>query len=180
MRQGELRVEGNRLFKVPLFAKAAEQYTAAIGKWKHPAFYFNLAVAQLNLGQDVEARDSLEHALHYGEAALGADDFKEAQKQLRELEQLLGRIRITSSTEGAEITIDGATLFATVCGWCHQDGGRAEGKGPKLAGTTRSDEFILNRIRNGKTGAMPAFAGSFSEGQIIAILAYIRTLEDTP
>lgn len=76
--------------------------------------------------------------------------------------------------------IDGETLFATVCGWCHEGGGHIAGKGPKLAGTTRSDEFILNRIRNGKPGAMPAFGGSFSEGQIIAILAYIRTLEDTP
>jgi len=76
--------------------------------------------------------------------------------------------------------IDGATLFATVCGWCHEGGGHTAGKGPKLAGTTRSDEFILNRIRNGKPGAMPAFGGSFSEGQIVAILAYIRTLEDTP
>jgi mono/diheme cytochrome c family protein len=82
--------------------------------------------------------------------------------------------------EASEKDIDGATLFATVCGWCHEDGGRSDGKGPKLAGTTRSDEFILNRIRNGKPGAMPAFGGSFSEGQIVAILAYIRTLEDAP
>jgi mono/diheme cytochrome c family protein len=82
--------------------------------------------------------------------------------------------------EASEKDIDGATLFATVCGWCHEDGGRSAGKGPKLAGTTRSDEFILNRVRNGKPGAMPAFGGSFSEGQIVAILAYIRTLEDAP
>jgi mono/diheme cytochrome c family protein len=88
--------------------------------------------------------------------------------------------RAPRPAEASPSDIDGATLFATVCGWCHQDGGRAEGKGPKLAGTTRSDAFILDRIRNGKTGAMPAFGGSFSEGQIIAILAYIRTLEDTP
>jgi hypothetical protein len=27
---------------------------------------------------------------------------------------------------------------------------------------------------------MPGFGGSFSEGQIVAILAYIRTLEDAP
>jgi mono/diheme cytochrome c family protein len=82
--------------------------------------------------------------------------------------------------EASPNDIDGATLFATICGWCHEDGGRSAGKGPKLAGTQRSDEFILNRIRNGKPGAMPAFGGSFSEGQIVAILAYIRTLEDTP
>jgi len=85
-----------------------------------------------------------------------------------------------SPAEASPNDIDGATMFATVCGWCHENGGRTAGKGPKLAGTTRSDEFILNRIRNGKPGAMPAFGGSFSEGQIAAIVAYIRTLEDTP
>jgi mono/diheme cytochrome c family protein len=80
--------------------------------------------------------------------------------------------------EASPNDIDGQTLFASVCGFCHQDGGRTEGKGPKLAGTGRSDDFIIARIRNGKPGAMPAFAGTFSEGQIIAILAYIRALED--
>ena len=80
--------------------------------------------------------------------------------------------------EASPNDIDGPTIFASVCGYCHQDGGRAEGKGPKLAGTKRSDEFILDRIRNGKSGSMPAFGGTFSEGQIIAILAYIRSLED--
>ena len=80
--------------------------------------------------------------------------------------------------EASPNDIDGATMFATVCGYCHQDGGRTEGKGPKLAGTKRSDDFIIARIRNGKPGAMPAFGGAFSEGQIIAILAYIRALED--
>jgi mono/diheme cytochrome c family protein len=82
--------------------------------------------------------------------------------------------------EASPNDIDGPTMFATVCGYCHQDGGRTEGKGPKLAGTKRSDDFIIARIRNGKPGAMPAFGGTFSEGQIIAILAYIRSLEDDP
>jgi mono/diheme cytochrome c family protein len=80
--------------------------------------------------------------------------------------------------EASPSDIDGPTMFATSCGFCHQDGGRAEGKGPKLAGSKRSDEFIIERIKKGKVGAMPAFGGAFSEGQIIAILAYIRTLED--
>jgi mono/diheme cytochrome c family protein len=88
--------------------------------------------------------------------------------------------KVPPPPEASASDIDGETLFATICGWCHEGGGRTAGKGPKLAGTTRSDDFILNRIRNGKPGAMPAFGGSFSEGQIIAILAYIRTLEDTP
>ena len=80
--------------------------------------------------------------------------------------------------EASPNDIDGLTMFATLCGYCHQDGGRADGKGPKLAGSKRSDEYIIERIKKGKVGAMPAFGGAFSDGQIIAILAYIRGLED--
>ena len=107
----DLFLEGNRLFRIPLFGKAAEKYEAALGKWKHPAFYFNLAVAQLNLGQDVEAHENLERALKHGEEPLGADEFREAQKQLREVERQLGRIRVTCQTNGAEVTLDGVALF---------------------------------------------------------------------
>ncbi|PYM19404.1 MAG: cytochrome C oxidase Cbb3 [Candidatus Rokuibacteriota bacterium] len=84
-----------------------------------------------------------------------------------------------SPDTGSSNTVDGEKLFATSCGWCHQDGGRAAGRGPKLAGSDRTDEYLLNRIRVGKEGAMPAFAGSFSEPQLRAIVAYIRSLKDT-
>jgi mono/diheme cytochrome c family protein len=71
-------------------------------------------------------------------------------------------------------------LFATSCGWCHQSGGRAEGRGPKLAGTDKSDEYIINQIKKGKPPGMPAFGGSFNDTQINAILSYIRDLKDEP
>jgi mono/diheme cytochrome c family protein len=77
-----------------------------------------------------------------------------------------------------KIDIDGETMFATSCGFCHQSGGRADGRGPKLAGSTRSDDFIANRVRKGKPGAMPAYGSVFSESQIMAIVGYIRTLEE--
>jgi mono/diheme cytochrome c family protein len=74
--------------------------------------------------------------------------------------------------------IEGGQMFATSCGFCHQNGGRAAGKGPKLAGTTRDNDYLAERIRKGKPGAMPAFGGAFSESQIMAIVAYIRALEE--
>jgi mono/diheme cytochrome c family protein len=80
--------------------------------------------------------------------------------------------------EASPNDIDGQQMFATTCGYCHQDGGRAAGRGPKLSKSERSDEYIIERIRKGKTGAMPAFGAVFSDGQIIAILAYIRGLDD--
>jgi hypothetical protein len=102
---------GNRRARIPLFVQAAEQYAAALGKWKHPVFYFNLAIAQLNLGHEVEARESLVHALQYGEEPLGAGQFHEAQKQLQDLERQLGRLRITCQAAGAEVALDGVTVF---------------------------------------------------------------------
>lgn len=107
----EAFLEGNRLFKIPLFSRAAEKYLEAIDKWKHPAFYFNLAIAEINLGQYLEARDSLERALKYGADPLRADRFQEAKKQLVDVEHHLARIRVDCQTPGAEVTLDGATLF---------------------------------------------------------------------
>jgi len=104
-------LEGNRLFKIPLFSQAVEKYTEALEKWKHPAFYFNLAIAEINLSQYLEARENLEQALKYGPEPLRADRFEEAKKQLVEVEHHLGRIRVSCPTPGAEITLDGVTLF---------------------------------------------------------------------
>jgi len=83
-----------------------------------------------------------------------------------------------AQAEASPNDIDGEQMFATTCGFCHQDGGRAAGRGPKLSKSERSDEFIIERIKKGKMGAMPAFGSVFSDGQIIAILAYIRGLDD--
>ena len=72
----------------------------------------------------------------------------------------------------------GEQLFASTCGFCHQDGGRVAGRGPKLAGTDQPDAYLLNRIRVGKEGAMPGYGRAFSEGQLRSLLAYIRSLKD--
>src|SRR5260370_13611724 len=60
--------------------------------------------------------------------------------------------------EASSSDIDGEQMFATTCGFCHQDGGRAAGRVPKLSQTDRSDEFIIDLLKNGKMGALPPFA----------------------
>jgi len=80
--------------------------------------------------------------------------------------------------EASPNDLTGDQMFATTCGFCHQNGGRHEGRGPKLSKSERSDEYIIERIKKGKGGAMPAYGSVFSDGQIIAILAYIRGLDD--
>jgi len=83
---------------------------------------------------------------------------------------------IAPSPTRAEEPNGSAALFATTCGWCHSQGGRAPGKGPKLAGTERDDAFIVNRITHGKPGAMPAFGGTLTPEQITSLVGYIRSL----
>jgi mono/diheme cytochrome c family protein len=73
--------------------------------------------------------------------------------------------------------LDVTQLFATTCGWCHSDAGRSPGKGPQLMDSKRSDDFIRNRIKNGKEGGMPAFGNTFSDADIDQIIAYIRALK---
>ena len=80
--------------------------------------------------------------------------------------------------EASPDDINGEQMFATTCGFCHQNGGRTAGRGPKLSNSERSDEYLIDRIKKGKGGAMPAYGSVFSDGQIVAILAYIRGLDD--
>jgi mono/diheme cytochrome c family protein len=74
-------------------------------------------------------------------------------------------------------TTDVVQIFASSCGWCHSNGGRAAGKGPQLANSARTDDYLRNRIKTGKEGAMPAYGAAFSDVQIDAIIKYIRSLK---
>jgi mono/diheme cytochrome c family protein len=66
--------------------------------------------------------------------------------------------------------------FRNICGFCHEDYGRHGGKGPQLMNNTNSDEFLFNRIKNGKPGRMAAFSGAFNDDQIQEIVVFIRSL----
>ncbi len=81
-----------------------------------------------------------------------------------------------SGDPSAKPPFSAAKTFATTCGWCHADGGRVADVGPKLMGTTLTDDEILYRIRNGKEGQMPPFKDTFSEEELRALLTYIREL----
>ena len=92
----------------------------------------------------------------------------------------LGQGPMSSSppvAEGAREDFDVNKLFANTCGWCHSSGGRAAGRGPRLMDSKLTDAEIVTRIKQGKPGAMPAFATAFDEAQLQAIVRYIRALK---
>jgi mono/diheme cytochrome c family protein len=82
-----------------------------------------------------------------------------------------------NATPPGEEKFDVSQLFATTCGFCHSDGGRAAGRGPQLMNSPRDDNFLRDRIKNGKSGAMPAFGTSFTDVQVDKIIEYIRALK---
>ena len=89
---------------------------------------------------------------------------------------------VSASTQPATTAPDNAAfdvdqLFAATCGFCHSDGGRAAGRGPRLMASSQSDDIIRDRIKNGKVGAMPAYGSAFSDAQIDAMVKYIRSLK---
>jgi mono/diheme cytochrome c family protein len=82
-----------------------------------------------------------------------------------------------ATSPSGDSAIDVQALFASTCSFCHGDGGRAAGKGPQLMNTTRSDQFLRDRIKNGKEGAMPGFGQMLSDADVDAIIKYIRELK---
>jgi mono/diheme cytochrome c family protein len=72
--------------------------------------------------------------------------------------------------------VDVTKLFATHCSWCHDAYGMQPGKGPKLAGTSKSKEQVVEQISNGKAGYMPAFKTVLKDEQIQAMAEYVKAL----
>lgn len=70
----------------------------------------------------------------------------------------------------------GRSLFLKNCAHCHADDATGD-EGPDLHGLERSDEWIAKRIREGKKGKMTAFGQKFSQPDIDALIAYLRTLK---
>jgi mono/diheme cytochrome c family protein len=83
----------------------------------------------------------------------------------------------SAATAPDNAPFDVEALFGSTCGWCHSDAGREAGKGPQLMDSPRTDDYLRNRIKMGKEGAMPAFGTAFSDAQIDDIIKYIRALK---
>jgi mono/diheme cytochrome c family protein len=91
---------------------------------------------------------------------------------------LLGICGAANADEkAADKPLDVKNTFRNICGFCHSDYGRKEGKGPQLMNSKRSDEFLINRITHGMPGRMAAFGSVFTQSQIRDIVKFIRSLK---
>ena len=71
----------------------------------------------------------------------------------------------------------GYSLFDRNCAHCHGDDARGD-EGPSLYNLAKSDARITTIIKGGIKGEMPAFAKKFTDSDVQALIAYLRTLKD--
>jgi hypothetical protein len=104
-------LEGNELMREGLFLQATEKYQAALARWDHPGFHYNLAIAQINLDQPIAAYESLQRAVRHGAAPFGPDKLEQAQSFLTLLRNQLAQLAVSCDEPGAVVTMDGKPLF---------------------------------------------------------------------
>jgi hypothetical protein len=102
---------GNGQLNDGLFARAAETYRGALTHWKHPAIYYNLSLALMNLDQPVEAYESMEKATTFGEGPIEKDKIEHAKEYLLLLSKQIATIKVSCDKLGARVSLDGKEVF---------------------------------------------------------------------
>lgn len=106
-----LFTEGNSLVNSTLFANAVEKYREALKYWKHPAIYYNLALAMIFLKDPVNVYRALEKAVVYGPKPLGKENFDHANKYRQLIKSQLSWLNISCNQPGARVSLDNEELF---------------------------------------------------------------------
>lgn len=113
-RAEELPAQARELYKAGVaaydsgdYAKAAEHFRECYELVSHPDTLFNLAKAELKLGEEVLAARHLRELLTLHRTAATPDMRSFAERQLGELERKLGRLQIVVTPEDAVVLVDG-------------------------------------------------------------------------
>jgi tetratricopeptide (TPR) repeat protein len=103
--------EGNTLLNQGLFARASDTYRKALVTWPHPAIHYNLALAQMNLDQPIEAFENFGKAIVFGDAPLEKDKLEHAKEYMLLLEKQIAQIEVSCDKVGAKVSVDGKEVF---------------------------------------------------------------------
>lgn len=94
------------------YAKALEQYRAAVKIWDHPSIRFNMTVALIDLESWVDAWHSLARSLRFGKGPLSDKTFADAKRYDRLLKGLVAVVKVASKPAGAALELDGKPIAA--------------------------------------------------------------------
>jgi len=77
---------------------------------------------------------------------------------------------------GQPLAAQGAKLFSFNCAHCHSIDATGD-EGPDLYGLTKSDTRLKAIILGGIKGEMPSFGKKLKDGDVQALVAFLRTLK---
>jgi mono/diheme cytochrome c family protein len=127
----------------------------------------------------------MENSMHSGEnLAIASNAFPGRLMRLALIAVLFGSgalraeedpTNVAAATVKEKYQIDVKKLFATQCSWCHPAYGMKGADGPKLAGTSKTREQVIQQITTGKS-PMPGYRKMLKEEQIQALADYIKAL----
>ena len=107
--------EGTAAYGRGDYAAALDKFTAAYKIFPSPKLWFNIGQANRDLGRPVEAAEAFDRFLRdAGDAP--PETLAEARRSAAELKTKLGQIKVTCSTDGAEITVDGKQIGSAPLG----------------------------------------------------------------
>lgn len=90
-----------------------------------------------------------------------------------------GFLALVAGAAGAADVQGGRALYSTHCAICHGESGSPVMPGApnfrRMESLMRPDMQLMTAIRNGK-GAMPGYFGILREGEILDVIAHLRTL----
>lgn len=103
----ELYAQGNELFAHQDNAGALEKYQAAIALWDHPRIRFNMAVTLIRLDRILEAADSLDAALKYGDKPFSPDLYQRVLDDQQLVQGRVGEIEVSCQQGDVHLLLDG-------------------------------------------------------------------------
>ena len=103
--------EANALFAQQAHQPALEKYNEAIKLWDHPLIRYNMAVSLIRLDRMLEAADSLDAALRFGQAPFTAEHYLQAIDYQNLVSGRVGNVEAKCSQDGVQILLDGKPWF---------------------------------------------------------------------
>jgi hypothetical protein len=104
--------EANQLFAEQAHQPALEKYKEAIAEWDHPLIRFNMAVTLVRLDRILEAAESLDAALRFGQAPFTAEHYQQALDYQKLVGGRVGNVEASCSQDGVQVLLDGKPWFS--------------------------------------------------------------------
>ncbi len=104
---------GVKLFEENKYSEALAEFEQAYALASHPLVLYNLAATHRALSQYSQAVDFYNRFLAEGKGVVKPAQLAKGQRELDDVLRLIARVEVTTSPEGAKVSVDGRALGAT-------------------------------------------------------------------